>query len=65
MSRKAASDPKERTSNALFDNWLENTLKTCQDWLVRTVHDLPEGLFFLLPADLFEFTNHANREGAD
>ncbi len=49
----------------LVDNWLENMLKTCQDRLVRTVHGLPEGVFFLFPADLLEFTNRASREGAD
>jgi len=49
----------------LFDNWLENMLKTCQDRLVRTVHGLPKGVFFLFPADLLEFTNRASREGAD
>jgi hypothetical protein len=40
-------------------------LKTCQDRLVRTVHGLPKGLFFLFPDDLLEFTHSANREGAD
>jgi hypothetical protein len=49
----------------LFDNWLENMLKTCQDRLVRAVHGQPEGVFFLFPADLLEFTNRASREGAD
>ncbi|MGI8568402.1 MAG: hypothetical protein ACR2KT_04710 [Methylocella sp.] len=54
-----------RTPQSLFDNWLENMLKTCQDRLVRTVHGPPEGLFFLFPADLLEFTNRASRKGAD
>jgi hypothetical protein len=40
-------------------------LKTCQDRLVRAVHGLPEGVFFVFPADLLEFTNGASREGAD
>ncbi|HEX3494088.1 MAG TPA: hypothetical protein VHT48_01745 [Methylocella sp.] len=40
-------------------------LKPCQDRLVRTVHDLPKGVFFLFPADLLKFTNRASREGAD
>src|ERR1700730_65101 len=54
-----------RTPSALFDNRLENMLKTCQDRLVRTVHGVPEGVFFLFPADPLEFTNPASREGAD
>jgi hypothetical protein len=54
-----------RTPQQLFDNWLENMLKTCQDRLVRTVHGPPEGVFFLFPADFLELTNRARREGAD
>jgi hypothetical protein len=40
-------------------------LKTCQDRLVRTVHGLPEGVFFWFAPDFLEFTNRARREGAD
>jgi hypothetical protein len=40
-------------------------LKTCQDRLVRTVHGLPECVFFSFPADLLEFANRAGREGPD
>jgi hypothetical protein len=63
--RRVSRTRGRRTPNPLFDNWLKNILKTCQDRLVRTVHGMPEGLFFYFPAELLEFTNRASREGAD
>jgi hypothetical protein len=49
----------------LFDNRPQDMLKANQDWLIRALHDSPESLFFLFPADLLEFANRAGREGAD